>query len=88
MPHARNGGVNAERVPQLERPELVRIAPAHGAIDFHDTVRNSRDAAGRVQQNVPEERPKERAGPAARLGERAQALGQAADLLRILDAGQ
>ena len=40
----------AERVPQLERPQLVGIAPAHGAIDLDNAVRDFGDHLGRVQE--------------------------------------
>ena len=62
LAHARDGFFDAQRVPQLEGAERIDVAPAHGTVDFDDAIGNLRHHAGRVQHQIAEEPPQERAG--------------------------
>ena len=42
--------LEAQRIPQLERTQLIGVAPAHGAIDFDDAIRNLRNHLSRVER--------------------------------------
>src|SRR5579863_9450375 len=48
-------------VPYFERPELVRVAPAHGTVDLDNAVRNLRHHLGGVADMLAEQLPEEAA---------------------------
>ena len=54
-----DGGLNAGRIPQFERPQLPVEAQAHGAIDLDDGIGNFRNAVGRVVPQIGKRRPQE-----------------------------
>ena len=82
---ALRGGRKIERIPQLERPQLVGIAPAHGAIDLDDAVRNFGDHSGGVHHVIAEQLPEQRSSAVRRRDLRctdqgAQPLAQVFDI--------
>ena len=48
-----------QRVPHFERSESVRVAPAHGAVDFDDAIRNLRHHLGGVANMVAQQSARE-----------------------------
>jgi len=53
--------LHAHRVPQLERPQVPSITPAHGAVDVHDVVGDFRDAPRGILKCSAQELPQEAA---------------------------
>ena len=80
----------SKRIPQFKRAELMRVAPAHGAIHLDNAVGNLGHALGRVEDQVAKQGPKELAGAARIADQRAQALSQvfdASDRFKRWEAG-
>ena len=71
--------LKAESVPQFERSERVRIAPAHGAVDLDDAVRNFRHHLGGVADVLAEQLPQEPADFVVERDESLQAVGERLD---------
>ena len=78
----------SQRVPQFEGPELVGVAPAHGAIDFDDFVGDFGDAFGGVagRGRCRASRGRCRRGRPGDQG--SQALRQVFDILRGFGGGE
>ena len=77
----------AERVPDLERPELPVVAPLHRVIDRDDRVGDLADAARRVREAAVEDLAREVAGLALIGDELLHALARVLDLREALRGG-
>src|ERR1700733_4427997 len=73
------------RVPQFEGAEFVTVAPTHGAIDFHDAIRNLGDHLRAVQEIVTQDFPQEAARAVIRAQHGPHALAQIFNVARGLD---
>ena len=76
--------LKAERVPKLERPQFMRIAPAHRPVDLHNAVRNFRNPLGRIEERIAKQPPQKTAGAIVGLHQGAQTLTQILDRFRRL----
>ncbi len=77
---APRGRFEPQRIPKFERPERVRIAPAHGAIDLDDAIRNLRHHVRGVANVVAQQLPEKAPGFVVERDEGLQAVGQRLDL--------
>ena len=85
--HGRHGLSHTERVPHLERPQLVREAPAHGSIHVDDLVRDLGYAASGVSQRVVDSVPRQRARLVVLRQHECKSLAERLDLHRFVDGG-
>ena len=87
-PAASRTAANADRVPDLERPDLPAEPPSHRAIDVVDRVRDVGRDARRVDERRPERLAQERADAVAAEEERADALARVVDAARGFERRQ
>ena len=71
--------LETQRIPDFERPERVRVAPAHGAVDLHDAVRNLRHHLGGVEDVIAQQLPEKTPGFVIERHEGFQPLGERLD---------
>ncbi len=83
--HARDGGLDAGRVPEFKRTQLPVEAQPHGAIDLDDGVGNFGNAVGGVSPQIGQSRPQERAGFVALLRAALEPQQHAQPRARIFD---
>ena len=86
--HARDGLLNADRVPGFKRPQLPTKAPAHRAIDFHDVVGNLRNVFRGVSERARHRLPKKRAHAILAPNQCFDTLRQVFDILRHVERGK
>ncbi len=82
------GCFEAHRIPEFERPERVRVTPAHGAVDLDDAVRNLRHHVGCVTHVVAQQLPEEAPRFVIERDEGFQAIGQRLDFPHRFERGE
>ena len=82
---ARDHFQETDGVPQFERAQFVAVAPAHGAIDLDDAIRDFGNHLRAIEEKIAQHLPQETPGAVVGAEQRADALAQVLDVARGVD---